>query len=174
MQPLLHEPARVSNTVMQLFVIRHAIAEDPQPGRDDAERELTELGRTKLRRVVRGLRALDIELERVLTSPWKRAAQTAKLLEPIANSEPIATELLAQPPRSELLAMIAESTATTGVVGHEPWLGELAAWLALGDPKHGDALLIKKSGVLWLEGTPAPGGMQLRAAIPPRLLRALR
>jgi phosphohistidine phosphatase len=165
---------RVSNTVMQLYVIRHAIAEDPQPGRDDADRELTEPGKTKLRRVVRGLRALDVELAQVLTSPKKRAAQTAKLLEPIASSPPIATELLAEPPRTELLALIAEGKVTTGVVGHEPWLGELVSWLAFGDPRHGDALVIKKSGVVWLDGTVAPGGMQIRAVMPPRLLRTLR
>jgi phosphohistidine phosphatase len=174
MLPLLHERDRVSNTLMQLFVIRHAIAEDPQPGRDDADRELTDLGKTKLRRVVRGLRALDIELVHLLTSPWKRAMQTAKVLEQISKTPPIATELLAQPPRTELLALIAEGKATTAVVGHEPWLGELASWLAFGDPGHGDALVLKKSGVIWLDGTVATGGMQIRAVIPPRLLRALR
>jgi phosphohistidine phosphatase len=163
----------VSNTRMQLFVIRHAIAEDPQPGRDDADRELTELGKTKLRRVVRGLRTLDIELVHVLTSTKKRAAQTAKLLEPIAKSPPIATDLLAQPPTPELLALIAEGKAATGVVGHEPWLGELVALLAFGDAKRGDALVIKKAGVVWLEGTVAEGGMQIRAVMPPRLLRAI-
>ncbi|HEX2689973.1 MAG TPA: histidine phosphatase family protein [Kofleriaceae bacterium] len=158
---------------MQLFVIRHAPAEDAQPGRDDATRELTEVGKAKLRRAVRGLRALEIRFERVLTSPWRRAAQTARLLEPIATDTPIATELLTQPPRAELLAMIAERNETTAVVGHEPWLGELAAWLAFGDTKHGDALVIKKSGVLWLEGIAVPGGMQIRASLPPKLLRAI-
>jgi phosphohistidine phosphatase len=164
---------RVSNSLMQLFVIRHAIAEEPRPGLDDPERELTDLGKTKLRRAVRGLRALELRFDRILTSPWKRAAQTTRLLEPVAKGAPIVTELLAQSPRSELLAMIAEGNATTAVVGHEPWLGELVAWLALGDTKHGDSLVIKKGGVVWLEGTVVPGGMQLRAVIPPRLLRAL-
>ena len=124
--------------------------------------------------MVRGLRALEIRFERVLTSPWKRAAQTAKLLRPIANDAPIATELLTQPPRADILALIGERNETTAVVGHEPWLGELVAWLAFGDTRYGDALVIKKSGVLWLEGTAVPGGMQLRASIPPKLLRALR
>jgi phosphohistidine phosphatase len=159
---------------MHLFAIRHAVAEDVGPHVDDAERALTDAGRTKLRRAVRGLRALDIRFERVLTSPWKRAVQTARQLAPIASSEPVVTELLTQVPRAELLALIAEGGATTAVVGHEPWLGELAAWLLFGDTKHGDALLIKKAGVLWLEGTAVPGGMQLRAAIPPKLLRAIR
>jgi phosphohistidine phosphatase len=158
---------------MQLFVIRHATAEDAQAGGDDAARELTEIGKTKLRRAVRGLRALEIQFERVLTSPWKRAAQTARLLEPVAKGAPIITDLLTQPPRAELLAMIAERNEITAVVGHEPWLGELVAWLAFGDTRHGDALVIKKGGVLWLEGIAVPGGMQIRASIPPKLLRAI-
>ena len=158
---------------MQLFAIRHATAEDARPGLDDAARELTPAGKTKLRRAVRGLGALEIRFERILTRPWRRAEATARLLAPIATAAPIATDLLAQPPRAELLAMIAESSATTAVVGHEPWLGELAAWLAFGDTRHGDALVIKKAGVLWLSGIAVPGGMQLRAAIPPKLLRAL-
>jgi phosphohistidine phosphatase len=159
---------------MQLFVIRHAAAEGTEPGPAGAARELTEAGKAKLRRAVRGLRALDVQFDRVLTSPWKRAAHTARLLEPIASQPAIATDLLAQPPRAELLALIAERAEPTAVVGHEPWLGELISWLAFGDPRHGEALVIKKGGVMWLDGTPVPAGMQLRAAIPPKLLRALR
>jgi len=159
---------------MQLLVIRHAVAEDASPGEDDAARALTGAGKAKLRQAVRGLRTLGLRFERILTSPWQRAAQTARLLAPIADDTPIATELLAQPPRAELLALIAERSETIAVVGHEPWLGELVAWLAFGDTRHGDALVIKKGGVVWLAGTAVPGGMQIRASLPPKLLRAIR
>jgi len=158
---------------MHLFVLRHAVADDAAPGQSDEARDLTDAGKAKLRRVVHGLRSLEIRFDRVLTSPWQRAAHTARLLAPIARGAPIATDLLTEPPRVELLALIAERNETTCVVGHEPWLGELAAWLAFGDAKHGDALVVKKAGVLWLEGTAVPGGMQLRASIPPKLLRAI-
>jgi len=173
MLALSHASRPVSNAVMQLFVVRHAAAEGSEPGPAGAARELTDAGRTKLRRAVRGLASLDIRFDSVLTSPWKRAAQTAKLLAPIAAAPPIATELLTQSPGASLLALLAQQPETAAVVGHEPWLGELVAWLAFGDSKHGDALLIKKGGVLWLEGTPVPGGMQLRASLPPKVLRAL-
>ena len=69
--------------------------------------------------------------------------------------------------------MIAESNETTAVVGHEPWLGELVAWLAFGDTRHADALVLKKGGVIELEGSAVPGGMRLHAIIPPRVLRRL-
>ena len=159
---------------MNLFVIRHAIAEDPVAGQADADRELTPDGDRKLRRIVKGLRKLDIHFERVLTSPWARAKTTAERLEPISDREPTVTELLCQTPRAELLATIAEHPTTVAVVGHEPWLGELVAWLAFGDMRHGEALDLRKAGVVWLEGSAVPGGMTLRAMLTPKVLRAIR
>ncbi len=159
---------------MQLFVIRHATAEDALPEQDDPSRELTDDGIRKLRQVVKGLRKLDISFDRVLTSPWLRALQTAERLEAISDSVPIATDLLCQRPHAELLAMIAERNEDTAVVGHEPWLSELVAWLAFGDTRHGDALEIKKAGVVWLEGSAVPGGMKLVALLPPAIIRATR
>jgi phosphohistidine phosphatase len=170
---LSHAAHRVSNAAMQLFVIRHAAAEDLVGPGSDAERRLTEAGRRKLRRAVRGLRALGIQLDHVLTSPWARAAETARLLAPIARGAPIATTLLAQPPGPELLALIANGGEVAGVVGHAPWLSELAAWLAFGTPALAASLPIRKAGVVWLDGSPLPGGMRLRAALPPKLLRAI-
>jgi phosphohistidine phosphatase len=159
---------------MQLFVIRHAIAEDASPDLDDDKRELTDDGIRKLRQVVKGLRKLDLSFDRVLTSPWARAIHTATLLAPISDELPIATDLLCGTPRAELLALIAERNEDTAVVGHEPWLSELVAWLAFGDTRHGEALVLKKGGVVWLEGSAVPGGMSIRAILPPRLVRAAR
>jgi phosphohistidine phosphatase len=159
---------------MDLFVIRHGVAEDAEPGQDDATRELTEDGERKLRKIVKGLRRLDVDLDRILTSPWRRATQTAIALQPLCEEPPLSTELLAQSPKAELLALIAELNETTAVVGHEPWLGELVAWLAFGDTRHGEALQLKKGGVVWLEGTCVPAGMMVRAILPPTMIRKVR
>ena len=165
---------------MDLLVIRHAIAVDPEPGMDDAERELTSEGTRKFKRAVQGLRKLDWTLDRVLTSPWRRAVQTVELLKPLIDGPTISTELLCDKPRPELFALIAENTgpqqsgAATAVVGHEPWLSELVAWLTFGDPHHSEAIEIKKGGVVWLNGSAVPGGMMLRAVLTPKILRALR
>lgn len=164
---------------MQLLVVRHGIAEAHHSNEDDALRQLTPEGERKLRRVVRGLHTLGWKLDTVLTSPWLRAARTAELLRPISGRAAVETELLAQSPRAELLALINESTGpqktrhATAVVGHEPWLGELVGWLAFGDGRHGEALDIKKGGVVWLDGTAVPGGMSVLAILPPKVLRAL-
>ena len=155
---------------MQLFVIRHGIAEEAAVGQDDPSRELTREGRKKLKRIAKGMRALEFSFDRILTSPWARAAQTAAVLARASKLEPIATDLLCQSPRAELLALIAESGEPTAVVGHQPWLGELIAWLAFGDTRHGEQLELKKGSLVWLDGATIPGGMTIRASLPPKLL----
>jgi phosphohistidine phosphatase len=165
---------------MDVFVIRHAIAVDAEPGQDDTSRELTSDGVRKFKRSVQGVRELGWQFDRVLTSPWQRALSTAKLLDPVSDGPTIVTDLLADKPRPELFALIAEATAphekkhATAVVGHEPWLSELVAWLAFGDPRHCEAIELKKGGMIWLEGTAVPGGMRIRAVLPPKILRELR
>jgi phosphohistidine phosphatase len=165
---------------MDVFVIRHAIAEDAEPGQDDAARELTSEGTRKFKRAVQGVRELGWQFDRVLTSPWQRALSTAELLAPITDGPTIVTDLLCDKPRPELFALIAETTAphekkhATAVIGHEPWLSELVAWLAFGDPRHGEAIELKKGGMIWLEGTAVPGGMMIHAVLTPKILRELR
>ena len=165
---------------MHVFVVRHAIAEEAKEGQDDAERELTSEGERKFRRAVQGLRELGWCFDRVLTSPWKRALATAELLAPLTDGPTISTELLCDKPRPELFALIAELSGpqqkgyATALVGHEPWLSELVAWLAFGDPRHGESIDFKKGGVVWLEGTAVPGGMKIRAILPPKILREMR
>ena len=165
---------------MHLFVVRHAIAEDAEPGQDDADRALTSDGVKKFKREVRSLRELDWRFSRVLTSPWKRAAQTAQLLAPVVDGETTETALLCDVPRAELFALLAETAGVatdtrhaTAVVGHEPWLSALVGWLAFGDTRHGDAIEIKKGAIVWLEGNALPGGMKVRAILPPKVLRSL-
>jgi phosphohistidine phosphatase len=158
---------------MHLYVVRHATAEDAKPGESDASRRLTAGGERKFRRAVQGMRRAEWRFARVLASPWARAHRTAELLEPISDGDAIPTDLLCQPPSLELLALLREQDRTA-VVGHQPWLGELVAWLAVGDRNHGDAFELKKSAVAWLEGDASPGGMKLRALVAPKLLRELR
>lgn len=156
--------------------MRHAIAEDAGPDQDDADRALTRDGRRRFERAVRGMRALGIRFERVLHSPWRRAVETAELLEPIVDGPLESTPLLAKAPTKALLTAIRRHTeeGPTAVVGHQPWLAELTAWLLVGDAAEGEKLDLEKGGVVWLSGDPEPGGMSLRAMLTPRILRAIR
>ena len=65
---------------MTLYFMRHAEAEETAPGQSDAERKLTEKGIRRSREAAVALRALGVELDLILTSPLRRAQQTAELV----------------------------------------------------------------------------------------------
>lgn len=158
---------------MELHLVRHAIAAERSDPAMDHARPLTPEGRRRFERGVAGLERLGVRLDRVLCSPWTRAVQTADLLGPIVDGPRELAPELAGAPGPPLLARIAEAPAGVRValVGHEPWLGELGAWLAFGDPALGSGIRMKKGGVLILAGDPRPGGCEIVAQLPPRLLR---
>ena len=64
---------------MQVYLLRHGIAEDVRVGLSDADRALTPEGRQKLREVLRAALSADVEPTLVMTSPLKRAVQTAEV-----------------------------------------------------------------------------------------------
>jgi phosphohistidine phosphatase len=61
---------------MQIYLLRHGIAEDTRPGGTDADRALTAEGKEKLRRVLRRAHA---EPSLILSSPYRRAVETAEI-----------------------------------------------------------------------------------------------
>src|ERR1035438_508768 len=62
---------------MQIYLLRNGIAEDAKPGQPDAERPLTDEGRDKLRRVLKRARTADLDPSLILSSPYRRAVETA-------------------------------------------------------------------------------------------------
>lgn len=64
---------------MILYLLRHAIAEDVSPTGRDRDRALTTEGSEKLRQVIRVAARAGMRPGRVLTSPYKRAVQTAEI-----------------------------------------------------------------------------------------------
>lgn len=155
----------------ELFLIRHAIAHPARPGQPDAERALTEEGRARMLEVARGLIALGIEFDELAHSPLLRAVETAEVLAELAGGRTRVDPGLAEPPGAALLERIAAERVC--LVGHEPWMSALLA-LLLGAPSAVAALGLKKGGLAWLEGEPIPGGMRLRAFLPPRVTRRIR
>lgn len=119
---------------MQVYILRHGIAEDVKPGGSDADRALTNEGRKKLREVLRAAERADVVPSVIVTSPLLRAVQTAEVVIEVLG---YANDLL----RSEALIPSAdpedlweEIRVHQGVmqlmlVGHEPMLGKLAAFL---------------------------------------------
>ena len=78
---------------------------------------------------------------------------------------------LARAPDEEMLAHIEGSKVA--LVGHEPHLSALLAWLVTGDPGRGERFGFKKGGVTLLVGKPRPNAMTLEALLPPKVLRRI-
>ncbi len=161
---------------MDLWLIRHAIAEPAAAGVADGLRALTPEGRERFARGVRGLMRLGPRFDLVLHSPLLRAQETADLLEPIVDGETAVSAALAREPDEELLDDIHGDVVA--LVGHEPWLSQTCCWLLFGwrvyaeDPTH-SIVVLKKGAAAHLVGEPRPGSMRLAALYPPAMLRAL-
>jgi phosphohistidine phosphatase len=124
-----------TTSIRTLYLVRHAIAEERGPKwPDDAERPLTADGAARMRRAVKGLESLAEPIALVLTSPLVRALQTAEILSRGLGTKPdviVAPELAPGSSPARVVAALAASRKPTSLalVGHEPDLGALAAWL---------------------------------------------
>jgi phosphohistidine phosphatase len=163
---------------MLLLLIRHAHAGDHDPNQwpDDRDRPLTDKGRKTHRRVSRLLGKLDLVPSLVLTSPWVRAAQTAAIVaETLALTvPPVPCEALAtEPDVARLAACVSDaaSDSTVAMVGHSPWMEELASML-LGGSASAIDIDFPKSGVMGIElDKLAQGAGQLQFFIRPKMAK---
>ncbi|WP_432694892.1 SixA phosphatase family protein [Marinobacterium sp. YM272] len=137
---------------MRLLLMRHSEA---VPGRDDdPDRALTEAGRLLLAEPDQSLAQALSEVSLVLSSPWRRARETAELLLPQTCSDTVRSveELLPFAAPKALLPILeefaysrqgassggdsGEAGLTVLAVGHQPLVGRLAALLCEGANAH--------------------------------------
>lgn len=128
---------------MDLILWRHADAHDGVP---DMQRALTEKGIKQARELAAWLHGRLPEDARVLCSPAVRARQTAEAL-----ARPFETVDELAPGADATAVLLAagwpEASGTVLVIGHQPTLGRVAAYLAFGEERE---LSIKKGGLFWL------------------------
>jgi phosphohistidine phosphatase len=163
---------------MDVYLFRHGIAIAPADPAcpPDPERWLTEAGVERTRAAARGLRALGISPEVVLSSPYVRARQTADIaIQELNLSTDALREVNALTPTGDpddVLAALAEHDAGAVLcTGHAPNLDRVLA-RAAGAPRVFTAL--KKAGLAVLSlAPPQPGRGQLVALYPARTLRTL-
>jgi phosphohistidine phosphatase len=161
--------------VIDLYLVRHAIAEprDAERWPDDSLRPLTADGIARFRRAAQGLRRIVPTVDRVLSSPFPRAWQTAELLRDEAGwpAPEAADELAADRDPRESLSLVAGAAGSLALVGHEPQLSMLASLVLTGDAESVRTRL-KKGGAVALAYE--PGATELRWTVTPKILRALR
>ncbi len=141
---------------MKLYIVRHGIAVPRgTPGLKDDDRMLTEEGMDKTRRAAAGLCALKITPDVLLSSPLPRAAQTAEiLLEALGKRIKLRTipALAPSGAREDLYRDIrsySKKLESLMIVGHQPYLGEVAGQIAFGSPDH--YIELKKGGACAIE-----------------------
>jgi len=118
---------------MEIYILRHGIAEDAGPGGSDKDRALTQAGREKLSRVLERARAAGAAPSLILSSPYRRAVETARIagqtlgcrktvetaaLTPDGTPEEVWDEICAHSGEKALL-----------LSGHQPLLGITVAFL---------------------------------------------
>ena len=99
-----------------IWLLRHG---DAEPGSPDAERPLTDKGRRQARTAGAALEVLGVKIDACLTSPKKRAADTAALA-----CEPLGVQPQDEPKlaggRFDPLELAAGNGDEVLLVGHEP------------------------------------------------------
>lgn len=147
---------------MELILWRHAEAEDGVP---DNSRPLTEKGRRQAKGMAHFLSGRLPPNTRILVSPAVRAQETATALTSHFITAPN-IGVNATPQTAIATAGWPKTEGSVLLVGHQPWMGELAALLMTG---RADIWSIKKGAVWWFSSREREGDFQtvLRLAIAP-------
>lgn len=167
---------------MQVLMIRHAPAEErekfSQTEQVDELRPLSEKGQLKMRKNILGLQTIVPKIHTIVSSPLRRAQQTADLLAQTYSHAHRETLPALAPlgPAIEILNYLkihGQTTHTIALIGHEPTLGRLVTWLLSGQSKNW--MPLKKGGACLLEfpHEVTPEEAQLCWALTPQQLRKL-
>jgi phosphohistidine phosphatase len=156
---------------MEIYLLRHGIAEDRAADRADAARALTGEGIRKIEQAAAGMRQLGITVDLLLSSPLTRAHQTAEIVGAAIGMSVTLDPMLAPGFDMRMLTSLLERQAVQRVmlVGHEPDLGLLASGLI-----GGGQIELRKGGLALVD---LPHDVEvdgvLRWLLPPRVLRAI-
>jgi phosphohistidine phosphatase len=157
---------------MKLFFLRHGKAENrAEWGGADADRPLTPAGEEAMRREAEVLRAMNLALDLIVTSPLARASKTAEIVaDGLGLTDRLVEDARLAPGFD--LARLGQLLAThmpagpVMVVGHEPDFSETVAELI-----GGGEVVMKKGGLARVDvAAPAAGGGRLEWLLTPPLL----
>jgi phosphohistidine phosphatase len=153
---------------MHLYFLRHGQADWPDWNKSDDKRPLTARGKKEIRTLARFFKGLEMQLDRIMTSPLPRARQTAEIvaerlkakldedssLEPGFDAEDLRKFLRKYPDERLML------------VGHEPDFTETISTLT------GASLKLSKGGLALVEVNPKSMSGRLLWLFPPKVAKA--
>jgi phosphohistidine phosphatase len=118
---------------VRVYILRHGIAEEAEAGGSDAARALTAEGKQKLRMVLERAREAGVRPSIILTSPLKRALQTAEIAAAVlgVKRELITSNALAplSTPQRVWNEIRTQHTDRVLIAGHEPLLSQVVGFL---------------------------------------------
>jgi phosphohistidine phosphatase len=137
---------------MTLYLLRHAIAVERGPAyAQDSQRPLTPKGERRMRLAAQGMAALGLSFEGIVSSPYRRAKQTADIVVEVLQAPAQVDISPALAPDGNPRQLIAELQRHDGtrqnllLVGHEPYLSNLISILSTGGPTL--EVVMKKGGL---------------------------
>ncbi len=137
---------------MDFFILRHGIAADRESGDfdRDADRPLTPEGIKKVKRIAGSMKAMDLDCQLILSSPYLRAKQTAEIVTKSLGWQRRLEFTDELTPGGEYRGLIGllnrrELLKSVLLVGHEPHLSGLISLLTTGETSMG--LILKKGGL---------------------------
>lgn len=153
---------------MRVLLIRHGKAEDASAWPTDAARPLAAEGRLQVERLAARLVEIGLRSDALLTSPIRRARETAELLAAGgAGPKPEEWEPLAIGPELAVIAPTFDSlrrqeVSCLALVGHMPTLADWAEELVWGEPR--GRVVLKPAGVVGLD-LPDSGSLAGRCSL---------
>jgi phosphohistidine phosphatase len=139
---------------MKIYLIRHGIAELKAIEKPDAERMLTKKGIIRTQKIAQKLASLSINFDLILTSPYRRAKETAIILQQAKLAKTV-IEHSSLKPNGNILEWINwmqtehyPQDANICLVGHQPTLSEWAELLIWNQVYH--KMTVKKAGIIGL------------------------
>lgn len=163
---------------MDLFILRHGEAgQRVSAGRGDFQRSLTTAGQNEVSDIAKSLKELGTKFDVVITSPLKRAHQTAAIVAKTLKIEKKMqdwAELSPEGNRLDLYNKLSQlkQQSSVLVVGHEPYLSKMVSEIIF-DGNNGGRIDLKKTGlarIRIISSTPKFQG-ELRWLLTPKLLR---
>jgi phosphohistidine phosphatase len=123
---------------MNLFFLRHGKAFPRSPQwRPDSKRPLTRQGEKKMMQAARGMQALELSFDLILTSPYARALRTAEIVAELYGAKKLfeTNHLVPEARPQDIVDEINANFAAFDLIlppGHEPFLTGLISTLLSG------------------------------------------
>lgn len=153
---------------MNLYLLRHGDAGKRILSGASIDASLTETAKKEIATIARGMKALNLGVSAILSSPLKRSVQTARILGRVLEMDDkilVCTELAPEGSRLQLSKRLHQYPLDSSIVivGHEPYLSNMLYEIVF----HEKTIHVQKrsSNIMGkVSGTRTSGGVTLKKA----------